>query len=323
MVAAADVNDTASTDISENIITNTASDDSISSSLYDNNIESQTIQKEVDTTNNDKTDNTTTTSESKELIKNDKNLKGYDYSCTFSLNPNSAAPGSNITATLTRGLVRSGTTYPYTLYIDNVAIETGNVKASATGTASLTFIVPDTISVGSHTVKLSIVYSSSINNVGSATLTIEKTTITTIMDDMDDVTGEIGNTVIPVTVRDNNGNSITGSSNITITDDDGNVLVEDYPIENGVASIGVPTNKLGTYDLTVDFKGNTEYDPCSNTVTVTVSQTATTLIVDQDDEGLIYEVINAYENTVLSGTLVRTSNNKGIANMPFKSNCWK
>jgi len=318
MVAAADVNDTASTDISENIITNTASDDSISSSLYDNNIESQTIQKEVDTTNNDKTDNTTTTSESKELIKNDKNLKGYDYSCTFSLNPNSAAPGSNITATLTRGLVRSGTTYPYTLYIDNVAIETGNVKASATGTASLTFIVPDTISVGSHTVKLSIVYSSSINNVGSATLTIEKTTITTIMDDMDDVTGEIGNTVIPVTVRDNNGNSITGSSNITITDDDGNVLVEDYPIENGVASIGVPTNKLGTYDLTVDFKGNTEYDPCSNTVTVTVSQTATTLIVDQDDEGLIYEVINAYENTVLSGTLVRTSNNKGIANMPLK-----
>ncbi|MBE6489080.1 MAG: hypothetical protein E7Z86_10260, partial [Methanosphaera stadtmanae] len=47
MVAAADINDTASTDISENIITNTVSDDSISSSQNDNNIESQTIQKEV------------------------------------------------------------------------------------------------------------------------------------------------------------------------------------------------------------------------------------------------------------------------------------
>lgn len=317
IVAAADVDDTVSTGISENIITNTVSDDSISSSQNDNKIDSQTIEKEVDTTKNYETDNTTTTSENKKLIKNDKNLKSArDYTGTLTLTPNKGIVDDTVTGKLSGLNVFSGS-YTTKVYWDGVEILSGTGTASGWQAPSITFTVPSNATPGAHTVKYSCL-SNSRNYHGTTNFTVEKVSEPTIMEDMEAVTGEIGNTVIPVTVHDVDGNSISGSSNITITDNEGNILIENYPIENGVASISVPTNKLGTYDLTVNFTGSKDYDPCSNTVTVTVNKAPTTLIVDQVNNGTISENINAYENTVLTGTLLQTSNNKGLAGMPLK-----
>ncbi|MBO7719694.1 MAG: Ig-like domain repeat protein, partial [Methanosphaera sp.] len=312
IAAAADI-DGDNTEISDNIQTPTVADDAVSTPQTtdnNNNIETKTI-KEVDDTYTD----TTTTSEDNKLVKDDKNLKGTDYSCTLTLTPNTGAQGDTITAKLTGQSVFSGE-HTINIYWDGSVIKTGTATASGWNAPVVTFEVPET-TPGEHTVK----YVSTLRNrnyIGTTTFTVEKTAEPTIMEDMNPVTGEIGNTIISITVHDANGNSITGSSNISIKDDEDNVLVEDYPIENGAATINVPTNKLGSYDLTVDFKGSRDYDPCSNTVTVTVSKAATTLIVDQDDEGLIYEIINVYENTLLTGTLVQTSNNKALANMPLK-----
>ena len=320
LVAAADINDTVSTDVSENIITNTVSDDSISSSQNDNNIESQTIQKEVDTTNNDKTDNTTTTSESKELIKNNKNLKESYTAGTLTVNPNAAYPGDTVTLSFTGGATSfaiSGT-YTYTLKLDGNTFLTGNIPKPGSGkTGSFSVVIPD-YAPGTYTLYGEVGYSNRFGATGSTTFTILKHIIDTTIVHVDSVSGEAGNIIIPITVTDVNNNPITGTSTITIKDDDNNLLVNEYSIDNGVASINVPVVKLGDYDLTVEFSGNSDYSSCTTTIPVSVSTAATTLIVDQDDEGLIYEIINAYENTVLTGTLVQTINNKGLANMPLK-----
>ena len=244
LVAATDINDTVSTDISENTFTNTLNDESISSSQTDNNIESQTIANEVDTNNDYETDNTTTTSESKELIKNDKNLKSArDYTGTLTLTPNKGIADDTVTGSLSGLSVFAGT-YTTKVYWDGVEILSGSGTASKWNAPPITFTVPSNATPGEHTVKYSCL--SNRNYHGTATFTVEKVSVPTTMDDMEAVTGEIGNTVIPVTVHDIDGNSLTGSSNITIVDNEDNILVENYPIENGVASISVPTNKLGT-----------------------------------------------------------------------------
>ncbi|MBR3213765.1 MAG: carboxypeptidase regulatory-like domain-containing protein, partial [Methanosphaera sp.] len=95
---------------------------------------------------------------------------------------------------------------------------------------------------------------------------------------------------------------------------DGNTaLVENYTVTNGVANVSVPTTRTGDYDLTVEVIETPFFNSCNATIPVSISKAQTTLTVDQYDEG-IYEVINALNNTLLTGTLTQTSNSKALGN---------
>ena len=310
LVAAADINDTASTDISENIITNTVSDDSISSSQNDNNIESQTIQKEVDTTNNDKTNNTTTTSESKELIKNDKNLKGKDISNSMTLTPNMVYAGETVTATLNGGTFFSRAS-SFNVYLDGVSIKSGSMTPRTGKTTSVTFDVPESTSSGDHTIRVTVTYSM-WNNIGTNTLTVLSKSVDTKISEIDAVNGKIGSTSIPVTVTDMEGNAIAGEQTLTFKDGD-TVLLDNVTISDGVATVNVPTSRIGEYPITVIYNGAVNaYNPSNTTVNVIVSKADSEIIIeDNDDE--FYNAINALYNTVLTGTL-QTTDKVAIAN---------
>ncbi|AWX32269.1 hypothetical protein [Methanosphaera sp. BMS] len=305
IAAATDVDNNDNTDLSDNIQTQTVGDDASSiPQPTDNNMETKTI-KEVDDTYT----YTTTASEAKELAKDEKNLKGRDYAGTLTLNPTSARVGDNITASLNSRYIMSRISSSYGITIDGSTIVSGSITPSSQ-TVTMTFTLPE-CSPGDHTIKMNVAYSS-INAVGSATLTVLSSAVDTKITEVTGVTDEIGNTVIPVTVTDTNGNSINGSSTLTIKDAD-TVLLESYPIEDGVANVSVPTTRVGDYDLTILFNGNVFFNPSNTTIPVSVSKAATTLTVDQYDEG-IYEVINALNNTVLTGTLIQTSNSKVLGN---------
>ena len=306
ITAAADMDNDDNTDLSDNTITDTVSDSAISTAqLTDNNdnIETKTI-KEVDDTYTD----TTTTSETKELVKNDKNLKGFDYTITPTLTPNLGHIGDKITATFSGGSYFGTRSHSYTVSMDGTTIKTGSV-APKSG-YKIEFNIPET-TAGDHTVSFHVYYSS-WNNRGSATLTVLSSAVNTKITEVETVTGEIGNTILPVTITDVDGNSIEGSPLINVKDQNTS-LIENYVVENGVANVSVPTTRTGDYDLTVEVITNPYFNGCTATIPVSVSKAGTTLLVDQDDNG-INQSINVLYNTLVTGKLVQTSNNNALKN---------
>ena len=321
LVAATNIEDTASTDITENILTNTVSDESLSSLQTDNNIESQTIVKEVGTRNDHNTYDTETTSENNKIVEKDKNLKNSIKEGTVEATPNSGKAGDTINLHIyASGTALSSTNrvFDITAKLNDTIFFTGTGTPNPARNGYIDVVVP-AFEPGTYTLFMEWNYNDGLRGAsGTTPFTIIRTTYDTKINEVDTVNGEAGNVVIPITVTDVNNNVISGTSTITVKDDDNNVLIENYPIENGVTSLSVPAVKTGDYELTVEFAGNDDYNPCSATIPVSVSTAATTLIVDQNDEGVIYEIINAYENTILTGTLLQTSNNKGLANIPLK-----
>ena len=172
IAAATDVDNNDNTDLSDNTIADTVGDYATSTQqpTSNNNIETKTI-KEVDYTYTD----TTTTSEAKELVKNDKNLKGFDYTITPTLTPNVGQIGDKITATFSGGSYFGTRSHSYTVSMDGTTIKTGSV-APKSGYA-IEFNIPET-TAGDHTISFHVYYSA-WNNRGSATLTVLSSAVNT------------------------------------------------------------------------------------------------------------------------------------------------
>ncbi|MDO5825880.1 MAG: hypothetical protein Q4Q22_05830 [Methanosphaera sp.] len=304
IATAADV-DSDYTEISDNIETPTVSDDTQSiAQTTDNNIESQTTE-EVDKT----TDTyTTATSKTKELVKDDKNLKGFEYSIGVTLNPNTGRVGDSVTASFSGGSYFGTRAHSYTISIDGTSFQTGSVAPKSGYT--ITFKVPET-SAGDHTINFHVYYSA-WNNRGSATFTVLSSAVDTKITEVETVNGEVGNTIVPITITDTNGGALDGSPLINVKDGD-TLLLENYAVENGVANVSVPTTRTGDYDLTVEVVTNVYFNGCNATIPVSVSKAPTTLIVDQYAES-DYHSINVLYNTLLTGKLLQTSNNNPIKN---------
>ena len=242
-------------------------------------------------------------------MKNDKNLKGFDYTITPTLTPNVGQIGDKITATFSGGSYFGTRSHSYTVSMDGTTIKTGSV-APKSGYA-IEFNIPET-TAGDHTISFHVYYSA-WNNRGSATLTVLSSAVNTKITEVETVTGEIGNTILPVTITDVDGNSIEGSPLINVKDQN-TLLVENYVVENGVANVSVPTTRTGDYDLTVEVITNPYFNGCTATLPVSVSKAGTTLLVDQDDNG-INQSINVLYNTLITGKLVQTSNNNALKNV--------
>ena len=313
LVAAAEINDTLNNDISRNTITNTVSDNANSISQSDNT-EIKTMKEEVVTTYD------ITTSETKELIKNNKNLKESIRDGTVDATPNSGKAGDKITLHIfASGTSLSKTNYVYdiTVKLNDTIFFTGTGSPNPAKNGYVDVIVPD-FEPGEYTLDMEWNYDDGFRGArGTTPFTILVTTIDTKISEVDTVNGEVGNTIIPINVTDLNGNPINGSSTLTIKDED-NILIDNYAIEDGIASVAVPTIRAGNYDLTVLFNGNQVYVNSTTTIPVNVSKAATTLTVDQENDGTIHTIINPLENTVISGTLVQTSNNNPLENFPIK-----
>ncbi|AWX32272.1 Ig-like domain-containing protein [Methanosphaera sp. BMS] len=318
ITTAADV-DNDNTDISDNIITETV-DDSASSTPQatdnNNNIETKTIKKadSYDTY-------TTTASESNGLVKEDKNLKTSVREGTVTANASSGYAGEKVNLHITAGgTALSSTSYTFvvTVKLNDTLYYTGNHKVTSARNGDLTWTVPD-VNPGTYTLYMEWNYNNGFRGAyGTTQFTVLKDALETKISEVPTVSGEAGNTILPITVTTTNGAAITGSSTITVKDAD-TTLIEDYSIENGVANVSVPTTRTGEYELTVTFAGNGNYSECTGTIPVSVSKATTTLIVDQDDEG-IYEVINVLNNTLLTGKLIQTSNNATLNNKELTIN---
>ncbi|AWX32271.1 hypothetical protein [Methanosphaera sp. BMS] len=309
LTAAADI-DNDNTDISDNSITDTVGE-SVSSTPQptDNSMETKSI-KEAD---NDDT-YTTTASEAKELAKDEKNLKTKMNTGTLTATPDNGYVGDNVTLYLKAGtsdLIQS-LSYSITVKFNDKQVYSGSGKPSSRGNAYLTIPVPN-LEPGEYTVTMKWGYSNDfIGATGSTPFTILNGAVDTKITAVGTINGEIDNTILPINITDSNGNALEGSPMINIKDGD-TALVENYTVTNGVANVSVPTTRTGDYDLTVEVIETPFFNSCNATIPVSISKAQTTLTVDQYDEG-IYEVINALNNTLLTGTLVQTSNSKALGN---------
>lgn len=172
-------------------------------------------------------------------------------------------------------------------------------------------ILPD-YNPGIYTMEVTIGTSSNWAARGTATFTVIKTLTDTQITSVETVNGEVGNTIVPITITDTNGGALDGSPLINVKDGD-TLLLENYTVENGVANISVPTTRTGDYDLSVEVVTNAYFNGCNATIPVSVSKAPTTLIVDQYAES-DYHSINVLYNTLLTGKLLQTSNNNPIKN---------
>ena len=309
IATAADI-DNDNTDISDNSITETVGE-SVSSTPQptDNSMETKSI-KEAD---NDDT-YTTTAFEAKELAKDEKNLKTKMNTGTLTATPDNGYVGDNVTLYLKAGtsdLIQS-LSYSITVKFNDNQVYSGSGKPSSRGNAYLTIPVPN-LEPGEYTVTMKWGYSNDfIGATGSTPFTILNGAVDTKITAVGTINGEIDNTILPINITDSNGNALEGSPMINIKDGD-TALVENYTVTNGVANVSVPTTRTGDYDLTVEVIETPFFNSCNATIPVSISKAQTTLTVDQYDEG-IYEVINALNNTLLTGTLTQTSNSKALGN---------
>ncbi|RAP50408.1 MAG: hypothetical protein BZ136_01350, partial [Methanosphaera sp. rholeuAM74] len=303
----ADADDTG---IPDNTITNTVrADDNTVTQTDDNIKESQTIQKEAETSDKD----TTAASDMKKIAKDGKSIKTSLTDGNLTATPNSGYIGDNVYLVLTsKSGIAKTTQYSITVKLNDTTIYRGSAKPAENKKATLTVTIPP-IDPGDYTITMKWGYSNDfIGATGSTNFTVLDSSIDVNIVGVGSVTGEIGYTIIPVNITDSNGNPITGTPKINVRDGN-NLLLGNYSVENGVASISVPTTRVGTYDLTVEVIKDFYFHNTTAVFPVTVTKSLTTLIVDQDNEG-IQNTINVVENTVLTGKLVRTTNNNGIGN---------
>ncbi|RAP54344.1 MAG: hypothetical protein BZ137_02725, partial [Methanosphaera sp. rholeuAM130] len=128
---------------------------------------------------------TTATSKTKELVKDDKNLKGFEYSIGVTLNPNTGRVGDSVTASFSGGSYFGTRAHSYTISIDGTSFQTGSVAPKSGYT--ITFKVPET-SAGDHTINFHVYYSA-WNNRGSATFTVLSSAVDTKITEVETVNG--------------------------------------------------------------------------------------------------------------------------------------
>lgn len=317
MVSASDINDN-NAEIMDDTITKTVSDNTDIITQTDNK-ESQTIKNEVEKTSNT---NTTTTS-NKQLNKTDKNIKKVN-EAQITLTPDTANIGDTVTIVMDTDYGTSFYApgdYNYVILLNNTEFLTGTVPKPGNGmSGSFTIIVPE-YQPGTYEMYIKITNANKpkIGAEGFTTFTIANSIIETIIEPIDTITEEYGTIEIPVRVTEHNGNLLTGTSTITVKDGD-TVLVEGYPIEEGWADVTVPVNRVGDYDLTVEFMQTFKYAGSSTTVPVSISPAQTRLMIDQTVNGNIYESVDILNKTLITGKLIKSNTYEAIANVEITLN---
>ena len=309
LVAASDIDDNGLLDDN-----NMIKSDNTPSIIQDDNSNSQTEKNEV-ITKSDKTDITT----SKELTKTDKNLKGVDIQGTFTMNASSGYPGDVVALSLFHtAQIQTTSTYNYKVEFGGTVYDSGIMTPTVARYAYYNFTIPD-VAEGEYLLKYSVNRTKAMIIVGSDTLTVLSNGPKLTVENETVVQGEFDNFILPVNIRDGDGNAVNVATDITITDGD-DVLVENYPVTQADNNIPVALKRTGEYSLTVIINATDDYAKSTCMMPVNVAAVDTILTVDDNDEE-INSTINVLSNTVITGSLtsvngnpVKNANIKVVAN---------
>ena len=305
LVAASDIDDGGVLDDS-----NMIESDNTPSIIQDDNSNSQTEKNEV-ITKSDKTDTTT----SKELTKTGKNLKGVDISGTLTMNATSGYPGDVIALSLFHtAQIQTSSTYNYKVELGGTVYDSGTMTPTVARYAYYNFTIPD-VAEGEYLLKYSVNRTKSMIIVGSDTFTVLSAGPKLTVENETVVQGEFDNFILPVNIRDGDGNAVNAATDITITDGD-EVLVENYPVTQADNNIPVDVKRTGEYSLTVIINATGDYAKSTCMMPVNVAAVDTILTVDDNDEE-IYSTINVLTNTVITGSLTSV-NGKPVRNVNIK-----
>ena len=282
--------------------TNMIENDNAPSIIQNDNINSQIEKNEV-ITKSDKTDTTT----SKELNKDKKNLKAVDIAGTLTMNASSGYPGDVVALSLFHtAQIQTSSTYNYKVELGGTVYDSGTMKPTVARYAYYNFTIPD-IAEGEYILKYSVNRTKAMIIVGSDTFTVLSAGPKLTIENETAVQGDFDNFILPVNIRDGDGNPVNIETDITITDGS-DVLVENYPVTQADNDSPVAVKRTGEYSLTVIINAAGDYATSTCLLPVNVAAVDTILTVDDNDE-VIYSTINALSNTVITGSLTRVNQN--------------
>ncbi|MDD6047982.1 MAG: Ig-like domain repeat protein, partial [Methanobrevibacter ruminantium] len=169
-------------------------------------------------------------------------------------------------------------------------------------------IVPD-LAAGTYTVKVEYGGDNHYNpSNGTATFTVSKYDSSVTVDAIDIVYGD------NETIKYNVTEDATGTVNITVTDENGEVIAsfKNVPIANGTAGVNVAGLSCGTYTVNVTYGGDDQYESSYGTDDFTVGQATPSVTVDASDitypetENLDIKVTGVSGGAVPSGNVTVT-----------------
>ena len=264
------------------------------------------IEKKEATSDNDKTDTTTS-----KLTKDDKNLKTVNYPGTLTMNASSGYPGDVVELHLVHPAQLSvASDYKYNITLDNTIYQTGDLEVTLNRNAYINFTVPD-VTDKEYMLNVSVMRSKNRNIVGSDTFTVLPGAPKLNIENDTTIEGYFNNFILPVNVRDKNGTAVNVATNVTISDGD-EVLIDNYPITEADNNILIPVKRTGEYPLTIVFNATDVYGKSTCKIQVNVLPLDIILTID-DNENEINTTINVVSNTVITGTLT-TVNSDPVRN---------
>ncbi|RAP54700.1 MAG: hypothetical protein BZ137_00840, partial [Methanosphaera sp. rholeuAM130] len=244
--------------------TNIIECDDTPSIVQDDNTNSRTVENEV-MTDDDKTDTTT----SRELTKNNKNLKGVNYPGTLTMNASSGYPGDVVELKLFHtAQLPVASDYTYNVTLNDTLYQSGALEISENRYAFVNFTVP-AVDAGEYILKISVSHRKNMFVLGSDYFTVLKSTSSLTIENETVIQGNNDNFILPVNIRDADGNAVDVETNLTITDGD-NVLVENYHITQADNNIPVPVIRTGEYSLTVIIDATDDYSESTCLIPVNV-----------------------------------------------------
>lgn len=235
---------------------------------------------------------------------------------TTTSSPNvSGAIGQKVTlkATLTRNDTHAAiANEPIYFYIDGNYVGTDNT--SSAGLAQMTYQIPESLGVGSHTIWA--YFFGDVNfavSVGTPTLTVTKANTKFVVTSFTEPIGKIVN--LSATLKTTSNTVVAGRTvNFLI---DGASVGSATTTSTGKASLSyhITTLALGSHTITAKFAGDSDYNASTGSGTLTVTQAVTKITVTT--------VSGARGTTVtLKATIKRTSDNTGVSGLTlaFKVN---